>query len=405
MKTVPAIATDDIDIMRQLVRDHQEGYALPRHFYTSEAVYDHDLKAFWNGSWIWVGHISQIPEPGNFFLFEYGPESVIVVRDRENEVRAHINVCRHRGSRVCLKDNGTARVFSCPYHAWTYELSGQLRAARDMKTDFDRSQYSLLAAHVHVFQGLIFISLADNPPPIDQGLELLAPLTAPFGIEALKVVHSASYPVSANWKLALENYLECYHCAPSHREYSRSHSLKDPREMAELVEPLKQRASEVGLPTDEIDLTGSDAPAHAADIHYRRYPLFPGYNTGSRSGEPVAPLLGQLSGFDGGATDLQIGPLNNFLIYSDYLVGYRFIPRKMQETDIQIVWMVNADAEEGKDYDVETLTWLWHVTSLDDERIIRHNQEGVNSHAFIPGPLAEMEFGITAFYHSYFGLI
>lgn len=405
MTTANATPSDDIEIMRELVRNHREGFALPRHFYTSNAVYEHDLRSFWNRSWIWVGHVSQIPEPGNFFVFEYGPESVIVVRDRHGNVRAHLNVCRHRGSRVCLKESGTARVFSCPYHAWTYELDGQLRAARDMNPDFDRSDYGLKPAHVHVFQGLIFISVGENPPAMDEGLETLSPLTAPFGIEALKIARTSSYPVPANWKLALENYMECYHCAPSHREYSRSHSLKDPREMAELIGPLKERSVEVGLPDDEVDLTGPDALGPSADIHYRRYPLFPGYKTGSRTGEPVAPLLGQLSGFDGGATDLQIGPLNNFLIYSDHLVGYRFIPREMQQTDIQIVWMVNADAEEGTDYDPDELTWLWHVTSQDDERIIRHNQEGVNSHGFVPGPLAEMEWGIRAFYHSYFGLI
>ncbi len=405
MTSSPASPHDDIQIMRDLVKDYRDGFALPRHFYTSEAVYEHDLKAYWNGSWIWAGHVSQIPEPGNYFLFDYGPESVIVVRDRENTVQAHLNVCRHRGSRVCLKDSGTARVFSCPYHAWTYELNGRLRGARDMGSDFDRSDYGLFPVHVRVFQGLIFISVAENPPPIDDSLEKLAPLTEPFGLEQLKIAHSASYPVPANWKLALENYMECYHCAPSHKEYSRSHSLKDPRDMVELIEPLKERSLQVGLPTDEIYWTGSDAPRPVADIYYSRYPLYPGYKTGSQSGELLAPLLGQLSDFDGGATDLQIGPLNNFLVYSDHIVCYRFIPRSMQETDIQIVWMVNGNAEEGEDYDRETLTWLWHVTSQDDERIIRHNQEGVSSHGFVPGPLAEMEWGIRAFYHGYLNLI
>ena len=79
--------------------------------------------------------------------------------------------------------------------------------------------------------------------------------------------------------------------------------------------------------------------------------------------------------------------------------------RALQETDIQIVWYVRGDAEEGRDYDKDALTWLWHVTSLDDERIIRHNQEGVNSHHFIPGPLSEMEWSIPGFYRNYFSMI
>ena len=100
-----------------------------------------------------------------------------------------------------------------------------------------------------------------------------------------------------------------------------------------------------------------------------------------------------------------IGMLNSFLVYSDHLVGYRFVPRGLQQTDIQVVWMVRGDAEETRDYDKEALTWLWHVTSLDDERIIRHNQEGVNSHYFQPGPLGEMETAIQSFYDFYLQMI
>ena len=398
--------TSDINMMHKLVAEHQDGFALPRHFYTSQAVYEHDIKAYWNNSWIWVGHVSQIPEPGNYFLFDYGPESVIVVRDKDNTVRAYMNVCRHRGSRVCLKKSGTARVFSCPYHAWTYELNGNLRAAREMGPDFDPSKYGLFKVHIRVFQGLIFICTGDTAPPINSGLERLAPLTAPFGLENLTIAHSASYPVPANWKLAIENYMECYHCAPAHKEYSRSHSLKDPNSMTEeLMGNLNKKSQKSGLPTDVLNETGADAAGLGADVYYRRYPLYPGYMTGTKTGEPVAPLLGDLTGYDGGTTDIQIGPMNNFLAYSDYVVGYRFVPTSLQETDIHVVWMVRADAQEGKDYDKDILTWLWDVTSQDDERIIRINQEGVNSHRFVPGPLSDMEWGIRTFYHGYLGLI
>lgn len=399
------MAKDELQIMRDLVEAQKDGFALPRHFYTSPEVYDNDIKAYWNRNWIWVGHVSQVQNPGDFFLFDYGPESIIVVRDREGELRAHQNVCRHRGSRVCLEKQGTARVFSCPYHAWTYDLSGKLRGRRAMGPDFDPAEYGLFPAQVRVFEGLIFICASDDAPPIDAGLAQIAPLAAPFDLADMKIAHQASYPVSANWKLALENYQECYHCAPSHKEYSRSHSLKDPREMAKLAGPLRERSAAIGLATDEVNQTGADAAGPAADVYWRRYSLFPGYQTGSKTGEALAPLLGRLTGFDGGATDLQIGPLNNFLIYADHVVGYRFVPTSLQKTEIQVVWHVRADAQEGHDYDKEALTWLWHVTTQDDERIIRLNQEGVNSHRFVPGPLSEMEKGILEFYHSYLSMI
>lgn len=395
----------DMPDVNTILRDYQPGYALPRGMYTSPEIYDLDIEKVWNCNWIWVGHTSQIPNAGDYFLFDYGPESIIVVRDRDGEVRAHMNVCRHRGSRVCLEQSGNARSFVCPYHAWTFELTGELRAGRAMGPEFDPSRWGLFAAQVRVFQGMILVCASEDAPEIDPGLEMLAPLTAPFEFENMKVAHTASYPVPADWKLAVENYMECYHCAPSHQEYSRSHTLKNPADVAAGLPAMQARARAAGLPNDEISLNMEEGNPPGADIYYRRYPLFEGYKTGSKTGEPVAPLLGNLTGYDGGATDVQMGLLNYFLAYSDHVVGYRFVPRGLQETDIQVVWMVRANAQEGRDYSVEDVSWLWHVTSLDDERIIRHNQEGVNSHFFQPGPLADMEYSIRSFYDFYLHMI
>ncbi|PVA11626.1 ribosomal subunit interface protein [Pelagivirga sediminicola] len=381
-----------------LKASRRPGHALPRPFYTEPAIYEHDIRDYWNRSWIWVGHESQVPEPGDYFTFDYGPESLIIARDRDGGLGAFQNVCRHRGSRVCLEKSGNARVFSCPYHAWTYELTGHLRRAREMPEGFDPAEHGLLAAHLRSVEGLIFVCTAKTPPDIDSGLAQIRPLIAPFDLGATKIAHSATYDVPANWKLAVENYMECYHCGPAHLEFARSHSIKDPAHMtAGLVQALQARSRAAGLPEGEV--LRNDAGA--ATMFCKRYPLFEGYSSGSKTGAPLAPLLGRLAAFDGGATDLQIGILNNFLIYADHMVGYRFIPTALQTTRIEVVWFVRDDAVAGEDYDLADLTWLWHVTSLDDERIIRHNQEGVNSHHFVPGPLSDMEWGISAFYDDY----
>jgi len=386
----------------ELAKAHVDGFALARAFYASPAVFEHDIREYWNKNWIWAGHVSQVAEPGRYFLFEYASESIIVLKDKRGRIRAHINVCRHRGSRVCLEPTGRAAVFACPYHAWTYDLDGKLLSMREMEEGFDRDAHGLLPAQVKIYQGLIFVCLAPDAPPIDAALAELSALTQPFGLADLKVAHAASYRVAANWKLALENYLECYHCAPAHREYSKSHSLKAPAAAtAELTRELTAKSKRAGLPATVLNQTGADAAQRGCDVYYRRYPLYPGYSTGSKTGQPLAPLLGDLGEFDGGATDFMVGPLNNFLAYSDHVIGYRFVPVARQTTDIQVVWMVRADAREGVDYQVDDLTWLWHVTTQDDERIIRHNQSGVNSFAFVPGPLSKMEWGIRGFYHGY----
>ena len=387
---------------KELISKYQGSQSLPRQFYTSETVYKMDIQHYWNHSWIWVGHINQIPNVGDFLLFDYGYESVIIARDKNDSVNAFLNVCRHRGSRVCIEKSGNTRVFVCPYHAWTYELNGSLRAAREMEENFNTAEYSLKKVNLRIFHGLIFICVADNPPNIDEGLLQLEPLVEPFEFENLKIVHSANYPVAANWKLALENYMECYHCAPAHLEYSRSHSLKDPSSAnIELKNCMLKKSMDVGLSGEELHINLLESNNVEMDFYFSRYPLFQGYKTGSKSGEKLAPLLGRLKDFDGGTSDIQIGILNNFLSYSDHVIGYRFIPRSLQITDIEVIWMVREDAEEGKDYNLEDLTWLWHCTSQDDERIIALNQKGVNSNHYVPGPLSNMEWGIKAFHAGY----
>ncbi len=387
---------------KELMLKCQGSHSLPRQFYTSEILYKMDIEHYWNHSWIWVGHVSQIPKAGDFFVFDYGYESVIVARDKNKNVNAFLNVCRHRGSRVCIKKSGNTRVFACPYHAWTYELSGNLRAAREMGDDFDKAEYSLKKVNLRIFHGLIFICISNNPPNIDKGLFQLETLVEPFEFENLKIVHSQNYPVSANWKLALENYMECYHCAPAHLEYSKSHSLKDPSSAnIELKKCMLKKSIQVGLSDDELQINSLGSKDEEMDFYFSRYPLFQGYQTGSKSGKKLAPLLGKLKDFDGGTTDMQIGILNNFLCYSDHVIGYRFIPRSIQLTDIEVIWMVRSDAVEGLDYNLQDLTWLWHCTSQDDERIIGLNQKGVNSDHYVPGPLSNMEWGIKAFHAGY----
>ena len=325
---------------KELISKYQGSQSLPRQFYTSETVYKMDIQHYWNHSWIWVGHINQIPNVGDFFLFDYGYESVIIARDKNNSVNAFLNVCRHRGSRVCIEKSGNTRVFVCPYHAWTYELNGSLRAAREMEDDFNTAEYSLKKVNLRIFHGLIFICVADNPPNIDEGLLQLEPLVEPFEFENLKIVHSANYKVAANWKLALENYMECYHCAPAHLEYSRSHSLKDPSSAnIELKNCMLKKSMDVGLSGEELQINLLESNNVEMDFYFSRYPLFQGYKTGSKSGEKLAPLLGRLKDFDGGTSDIQIGILNNFLSYSDHVIGYRFIPRSLQLTDIEVIWM------------------------------------------------------------------
>ncbi|AZV80969.1 aromatic ring-hydroxylating dioxygenase subunit alpha (plasmid) [Parasedimentitalea marina] len=385
-----------------LIARHKPGYALEQAFYQSEEVFQQDLKRVFHHEWQWAGHVSELCEVGDYFLFEMMDESVIITRGNDGEIHALANVCRHRGSRVCIEPRGNTKRFTCPYHAWIFNLDGSLFNARLLDKEFDRTKLGLKRVAVEVFHGMIFVSLADNPDSFETLRQELDPVLQPFGLTKTKVAHRVQYPVKANWKLLVENYNECYHCTAAHPEFSRSHAT---HMAAERVEPLNSamvaRAQDCGVPTDFIDRIAINRQPGSPEYAYNRYSLFEGFATGSEDGKPLAPLLGHLKGYDSGASDLYVGILNPMLIYCDHLVIYRFIPVDKDNSIQEILWLVREDAVAGDDYDLDRLAWLWNVTTESDKTIIEKNQEGVNSRFYEPGPFVEMETYTKRFVDSY----
>ncbi len=376
----------------ELVENQRERYALSREFYTDPDIYQRDIERIFLKSWLYAGHQSEIPNPGDWFLFEFAGESLIVAHTMEGEVTAMLNVCRHRGSRVCLEQKGCDKRLICRYHGWTYDLDGKLVGASRMGDDFDKSGLSLKRIHVELLEGMIYVNFADEPSSFSPVRNGLAECLRPYDLANAKVAHRQSYPIAANWKLAVENYCECYHCALAHPEYSRGHALAHQgMRSAELYDAVMARAGTCGLSDQEVNHLYLDAPGFGADFGYDRYPLIRDHLTGSEDGKPVAPLLGSIRDYDGGATDLQVGPLLFGLMYCDYVVLYRFTALTQETADCDITWLVRGDAEEGRDYDRDRLIWLWDVTTHADKTIIERNQQGVKSRFYEPGPLSTME--------------
>ncbi len=380
------------EALAALIAAQRPGYALDGPFYTDPAIFERDMERVFLRTWLFAGHVSQIPAPGDFLRYDLGGESVIVTRDGAGEVHALLNLCRHRGSRVCAAESGRARRLVCPYHGWVYDLDGTLLTAREMPDGFEKAAHGLSPLAVHLCHGLIFICFDPAPPDFGPAEAALGPRLAPYRLEEAKVAHAARYPVRANWKLLVENYDECYHCAAAHPEFSRSHAIKLPRGKFDALEAeMLARAAGIGLSTAFVDRAGLDAAPGTLPHDYDRYPLLRGHSTGSADGGPVAPLMGDIAGYDGGASDFDFGPLNFLLTYNDHVVGYRFIPRTVLESDAEVVWLVRGDAEEGRDYDLGRLTWLWEATTGQDKRIVEANQAGVSSRYYRPGPYSKME--------------
>jgi phenylpropionate dioxygenase-like ring-hydroxylating dioxygenase large terminal subunit len=373
------------------------GRSLPGRFYTDADIFEADMRFLGDTQWWLVDHCSRIPRAGDYFVYRCGAESVIVLRDRDQGVRAFYNVCRHRGSLICLESSGNAKALTCPYHGWTYDLTGRLIGASSMPLDFDKQAHSLRPLHLQVESGLIFLNFTDGAPPsFDTFIARHRPFLAPHDLGSAKVAVQRHYPTKANWKLVVENFLECYHCKPAHPTYCSVHSAEKLLALgagsgssagdlsAQFVRDLEQWEGETRAAGHITGMFGDgiDAPFFQGT---GRMPIKPGHLTESINGTPVAPLMGAYSAYDGGQTAVGLNPISYVLASNDHAVMFLFSPRGPLETDVIATWLVRSDAQAARDYDEKTLTAVWDITLQEDKTITENNQLGVLSRHYVPG--------------------
>ena len=390
-------ANSGVVSLEQLITRQKPGFTLEQPFYCSDEIFKRDLEKIVGKTWLYVDHVSEIPTKGDFLTYEIGQESIVLVRGKGDEVNAFFNVCRHRGSRICLEPKGNVRTLTCPYHAWVYDLDGNLVGARGMPADFDKSKFPLNRCQARVWHGLVFINMAkEGDPdvaPFEAMAEDLEPFVALHRLEDTRIVHREVYPTAANWKLVVDNFRECYHCVPSHPEYTMVNAYvragdKDLGSYGPVVRQWEKQTVTLGHPVGQGDGAHSD---RRQPYGFWRQPIRDGYVTLSEDGKPVAPLLGDLKHWDGGETAFTLGPLSYTYLCADHLCMFRFTPVTATHSDVVVTWHVRADAEEGRDYDLERLKWMWDVTTIEDTKIIINNQKGVNSSRYAPGPYAPQE--------------
>ena len=200
-----------------------ENGLIDRGIFTSRDIFEEEQERIFTRAWLFIGHESQIPEPGDFVSTRMGTEPVILCRDREGNLRAYLNSCRHRGMKVCLYDEGNTNVFTCPYHAWSYGLNGSLVGLPQQEKlypSMDKSEWSLIeVAQLVGYKGSIWATWDEKAPPfLDYlgGAKEHLDLTLDHrdgsegGSEAFVGVHK--WLVPCNWKLPSENFLgDTYH--------------------------------------------------------------------------------------------------------------------------------------------------------------------------------------------------
>lgn len=198
---------------------------IPWDWYLDGAVARLEQERVFRLTWQYAGHTAQVSEPGSFATTRAGDVPIVLVRDRDRVLRAFVNVCRHRGYLLCEGD-GKRETLQCPYHAWTYGLDGSLRSAprSDTEPGFDRSGLGLVPVAVDTWGPFVFVNPDADTSPLADHLGELPRIVADGGVDVDSLVFDrrAEGTYEANWKVCVENYLECYHCAVAHPSFSKA---------------------------------------------------------------------------------------------------------------------------------------------------------------------------------------
>ncbi len=275
-----------------------EATALPWRSYVDPDAHPHEVEACWRGAWHYVGTDADLDEPGSQRACLALDVPVLLVRDasaddrdRPGGLRAFVNACRHRGARL-VEGAACARSIRCPYHGWTYALDGSLRAAPLLEAETgvavaERSQaWSLHELRLQRWGPMLFVALDDDAPALTEWLGPIPERVAQLGIdvEQLAVRHHGEGEVACNWKVACENYLECYHCRIAHRDFCAvidvepgAYELASSGRVATQVTPRREQLEGRG------EAFAADGPIERGEFWF----VFPNLVAYVTPGEPV----------------------------------------------------------------------------------------------------------------------
>jgi glycine betaine catabolism A len=402
------------DYLASLLNSRRPGFALPGAFFSDERVYAADLEYIFARHWLFVASEAEIPEAGDYRAYQIGPYPIFILRQDDGSIAAFHNTCRHRGSRILQQDSGVVGAkIVCPYHRWGYDTAGRVVDCGPGGDAALAKGLHLKRVHLRNLTGLLFVCVADDPP--EDFADLAAQMTPYLAAHALpltKVAKQVDLIEHGNWKLTLENNRECFHCG-GHPELLNSlfHFLGDISE--ESLSPQERAIYRRYENARELTL----ASWNRAGVPWQRIELLHGRPTGFRAerlvlegtGESMTVdtrvactrLLGSLTERRLGTLHLHVQPNAWFHFLSDHILTFAVFPIDRERTLVRTTWLVNADAEEGKDYDVEKLTHVWDATNNQDAHFVAETQRGTASPEYVPGPLSGTEFMVDLFHRWY----
>ncbi len=371
------------DRIRALLGERRAGHSLPQAFYSDPAIFDFDLHAIYARSWLLAGFEIELPKRNSTLSLMIGRWPVLITRDRDGELRAFHNSCRHRGAQICPPGRGSGLRLVCPYHQWTYDLAGGLVHAGRMPADFEMGDHGLRSIHLEAMAGVIYICMAETPPDFAPFRTAFEPLLAPHDLLNAKVAFESVLVEKANWKLVMENGRECYHCAMSHPELARTFPVEASKHFdygadAARVEAFNARLAGAGLGVGPVEGPWWQAA---------RFPLNPGNVSMTMDGRHVvAKHMCTAGGGDIGSLRWALEPHSFAHATADFTFMFSALPVGPEETHVTAKWLVHKDAVEGIDYSLDALTELLTRTNLQDRDLAENNQRGIASPGYQPGP-------------------
>lgn len=382
--------------IQKMIANRRKDHSLEAAFYSSPAILDLDIAAIFCQHWIYVAVEPDIAEPGDYITVNVGSNSIIIVRDDDMNIKAFHNVCRHRGSQLCDDAKGSVGNLVCPYHQWTYDLTGKLIYTEHMGENFNPNDHSLKSVHARSLAGLIFICLADEAPSDFEDMQkAMEPYIAPHRVADCKVIWQEDIVENGNWKLTMENNRECYHCVANHPELTISlyeygfgyqpspANAEKVQEFRDLIQTEGKRWEACGLPSAEIDLLDSCTTAYRT----QRLPLDKAGESQTMDGNVACQkLLGDLTQRNLGGLSFWTQPNSWHHFMSDHIVTFSVLPIDAEHTLLRTKWLVHKDAVEGVDYETKRITEVWQATNKQDSTLVERTQRGANSEWYEPGP-------------------
>jgi glycine betaine catabolism A len=337
---------------------------LPGRYYYAPEIYAQEQERIFGEMWVCVERAERLPRAGDYLTAEVGGENIIVARGRDMELRAFLNACRHRGARVCVAESGNAKALTCKYHAWTYGLDGRLQGAPNIASfgDFPREQFGLAPVALAVWEGLIWVNLADSPPPLSEQID--PPIRERFGdldqlrrygIGQLTLGKRIAYDVAANWKLVVENFMECYHCAPMHPE------------LCELLPAFYNGTSYQGI----VGVGTAFAP------QIEQFTM---------SGKGERPRLPGLRDEDDRTYfGLTLAPNVLVSLLPDHVILHTAHPRGPERTYVTCDWLFDPAVVAAPGFDPSDTVQVFDLVNRQDWEVCELTQAGVRSKAFRNG--------------------